>query len=212
MDQGSNNTAVTTVIALGALIGMFIVFGGTRLMDRGDMQVSPPGERASAPARNGEKHCLAEDCRMYREVTTRCAGGLVDPLGRLAPPSDSDSVCEDVVRICVGTDCRPEADIRAQADFSRAMAAIGQRAGQQWRVSEAMFHQYRATMRLHLDDDGYLADVETVSTSGNPAFDQSIRLAIQQAEPFAEIREVSAHTRGLLQQVQLSFGRGQSPQ
>lgn len=208
----SNNVPVTTFIAIGTLVGLFIVFQGTRLGDDESMdgETSPPQRLETRGASEGPKACLSEDCSVYRQDIKECEGGLVDPLGRLPAQDEDDASCHVTASICTPSGCVSEADVRRRADFQSAMRRIGARTGEHWRWASPVPVSRGAKVRVALDARGEVRGIDITASSGNREFDASVRRAVERAQPFTEIQEVSEHSRGLLQRFQLTFGRPSS--
>lgn len=208
----SNNVPVTTFIAIGTLVGLFIVFQGTRLSGDESLEGEPPSPQrvVSRGASEGPKVCLSEDCTTYRQNIKECEGGLVDPLGRLPSQEGIETSCQVTTSICTAAGCVEEAEVRSRRDFQTAMRRIGSRTGEHWRMATPVDVDRGAKVRVVLDPRGRVQDIDITSSSGNREFDASVRRAIEHAQPFTEIQEVSEHSRGLLQRFQLTFGRPSS--
>ncbi|PXX95813.1 energy transducer TonB [Halomonas sp. LBP4] len=208
----SNNVPVTTFIAIGTLVGLFIVFQGTRLGDDEslDGELRSPQRVVNRGASEGPKVCLSEDCSVYRQDIRECEGGLVDPLGRLPAQEDDDASCHATTSICTASGCVDEAEVRSRTDFQVAMRRIGARTGEHWHMASPVQVDRGAKVRVDLDARGRVRGIDITASSGNREFDASVRRAIERAQPFTEIQEVSEHSRGLLQRFQLTFGRPSS--
>jgi TonB family protein len=208
----SNNVPVTTFIAIGTLVGLFIVFQGTRLGDDEslDGETPTPQRLVARGASEGPKTCLSADCSVYRQDIKECDGGLVDPLGRLPAQDEDDASCHITASICTTSGCVSEVEVRSRADFQSAMRRIGARTGEHWQWASPVQVSRGAKVRVELDARGEIRGIDITASSGNREFDASVRRAVEQAQPFTEIQEVSEHSRGLLQRFQLTFGRPSS--
>lgn len=229
MADESKNMPVTTFIALGAIVGLFVVFNDwrdgnveeppepTRLEGSAERH-SLPNPALSLAARNGQQFQeTPSDQRSRPEVgqlwqqqrsgvyclNSDCSNVRLSP-GVSQPCSSGTCVADNDGMVCLEGDCQAYADIQSRVDFIPATKRI------RTRIRESVIYdgepaQGPTTLELMMDDQGNLYRLTIVSSSGNTEYDSSVRYAALNASPFSELRGIQPHTRSLLQLIHLQI-------
>lgn len=216
MDQGKS-MPITTFIAIGTLIGMFIVFQSLR--DTGQEEASDAGvadvtavqaQRPAAPP--GATPAPRPRSKLWQEARPGvfCLNaGCTNMRVSAGTPSvcADEEACDPVTesQICVDHDCRSLSQVQTSIDFLPAVKRIQRRIGEQLRFDGDAPAQ-PVTLALSLDDAGFIHQVLTARSSGSNAFDHAAHQAVYEAAPFSEIKRALPHTRGLLQHIHLNVG------
>jgi outer membrane biosynthesis protein TonB len=103
---------------------------------------------------------------------------------------------------------------RRQADVEevRTVAAeIAEEIGMNWRISEELYGQNYAIVAITLKDSGKVAAVETLYSTENRFFDNSLRRAIRKGEPYRQFKNMTTRQREQLTEIVLHFGAGKPP-
>tara|TARA_R110002051_G_scaffold250392_1_gene309722 strand:+ start:4193 stop:4879 length:687 start_codon:yes stop_codon:yes gene_type:complete len=226
MAEESKNMPVTTFIALGAIVGLFVVFNDWRdgNMDKPPeptrLEPTTEQQRLSIPGGASEK---APETRTQAQANARPFLGQLwqqDHPGvyclnadcstvRLSPgashPCDSGMcVAESEGMVCIEGNCQTYSDIQSRVDYPPATKRITDR------IKEAVIYdgetaEQAVSLELMMDDQGNIYRLTVVSSSGNSNFDSSVRYAALDASPFSEIRGIQPHTRSLLQLIHVQI-------
>lgn len=100
----------------------------------------------------------------------------------------------------------------ADVEEVRSVAAeIAEEIGLNWRISDELYAQNYAIVAITLKDSGKVAAVETLYSTENRFFDNSLRRAIRKGEPYRQFKDMTTRQREQLTEIVLHFGAGKPP-
>jgi len=231
MAEESKNMPVNTFLAIGAIIGLFVVFQGWR--DSGDEETPEinrierlDGHELTAPPQplrdSAEQSTDEQTLSAQPRHTERSFGQLWEQprpgvyclnadcsnvrVSAGAEPPCEDDTCSPAAEgmVCIENDCQSYASVQANADFVPATNRLTRR------IKERVNHSGSTppqplTLELMMDDYGNVHSAKTVLSSGDTTYDRAVRYAALNASPFTELRGTLPHTRSLLQLIHINI-------